>query len=69
MVGRKSYLHYMSVKSLTKKSKVGLPKKVPFSGNEVFFKSIAMTFPVYAVSCFRLRKHHCQKFMSETARF
>lgn len=38
-------------------------------GKEVFLKSIAMALSVYAMSCFRLTKHHCQKIMTAMAAF
>lgn len=44
-------------------------KKLFHGGKEVPLKSIAMVLPVYAMSCFRLTKHHCQKIMSAMASF
>lgn len=44
-------------------------KKLSHGGKEVLLNSIAMVLPVYAMSCFCLTKHHCQKIMSAMASF
>lgn len=44
-------------------------KMLSLGGNEALQKSIAMVLPVYAMSFFKLTKHHCQKIMSAMSTF
>lgn len=67
--GSKQKLLAFIGEKLNKRLKGWFAKKLSLGGKEVLLKSIAMALPVYAMSCFRLTKHHCQKIMSATASF
>ncbi|WZY69216.1 hypothetical protein YC2023_001456 [Brassica napus] len=67
--GSKQQLLAFIGEKMSKRLKGWFAKKLSFGGKEVLLKSIAMALPVYAMSCFRLTKHLCQKIMSAMASF
>ncbi|XP_018488079.1 uncharacterized protein LOC108858692 [Raphanus sativus] len=67
--GSKQQLVAFIGEKLNKRLRGWFAKKLSLGGKEVLLKSIAMALPVYAMSCFRLTKHHCQKIMSAMASF
>lgn len=67
--GSKQKLLAFIGEKLNKRLRGWFAKKLSHGGKEVLLKSIAMALPVYAMSCFRLNKHHCQKIMSAMASF
>ncbi|XP_056855145.1 uncharacterized protein LOC130504548 [Raphanus sativus] len=67
--GSKQKLLAFIGEKLNKRLRGWFAKKLSLGGKEVLLKSIAMALPVYAMSCFRLIKHHCQKIMSAMASF
>lgn len=62
--GSKQKLLAFIGEKLNKRINGWFAKKLSHGGKEVLLKSIAMALPVYAMSCFRLTKHHCRKIMS-----
>lgn len=67
--GSKQKLLAFVGEKLSKRLTGWFAKKLSFGGKEVLLKSIAMALPIYAMSCFRLTKHQCQKIMSAMASF
>lgn len=60
--GSKEKLLAFIGQNLNKRLKGWFAKKCSLGGKEVFLKSIAMA--LYAMSCFRFKRNHCQKITS-----
>lgn len=67
--GSKRQLLALINEGLDKRLNGWFAKKLSLGGKEVLLKLIAMALPVYAMSCFKLTKHHCQKIMSAMLSF
>ncbi|WZZ45150.1 hypothetical protein YC2023_041409 [Brassica napus] len=67
--GSKQKLLAFIGEKLNKRLKSWFAKNFSLGGKEVLLKAIAMPLPVYAMSCFRLTKHHCKKIMSAMSNF
>lgn len=67
--GSKRQLLAFITEKLEKRFKGWYAKHLSLGGKEVLLKAVAMALPVYAMSCFRLTKHQCQKIMSAMSSF